>query len=163
MSGVDILQTDGLPPENVWLVDPRDPNFERLATPVDERGLIEISKLVEAVKTTIDQKYKWQGPNDVHHFYWPEHNYPHDDARSRNTSRQVFHNLPIHKGLVPRVFHNWLHSVTEPPEMPDREVMTYRVEAWDVAKYLFVGRSALSDMRPIYKVVNEALAAGAKP
>jgi len=33
----------------------------------------------------------------------------------------------------------------------------------DGAKYLFVGQSALSDMRPIRKIVNDALAAGAKP
>jgi len=43
-------------------------------------------------------------------------------------------------------------------DIPKEDVSpTYRRR--DSAKYLFVGRSELSDMRPIYKVVNDALAA----
>jgi hypothetical protein len=78
-------------------------------------------------------------PNDlsVHHFYWPAAWYPYDRAMVSAENPALFRNLPIHKGLVLRTFENWLHKITLPPEMPEKEVMVYRVDAWLVARDLF--------------------------
>lgn len=113
----------------------RRPIRERIPTPTDERGLIDIPALLEAVKATIDPEYQWPTDPSDHHFYWPEAAYPHDHEGLVNPA--WFRNLPIHKGRIPRVFENWLHEVTLPAPVPSTEVMHYRVESWRVAVHLF--------------------------
>lgn len=124
-----------LPPREFWRL-PDEP-FE---TPVDERGIIDIERLVESVKSTVDPEYTWQQADSTHHFYWPGSNYSYDekwvsDKKVYSTGR--FRDLPIHKGELPREFENWLHIVTLPSAVPSREVMQYRTEAWRVAVNLF--------------------------
>ncbi len=125
-----------LPPPDARLVNPNAADFEPIPTPVDERGIIKINTLVDQVKATVDPNYAWPKHTSVHHFYWPEAWYkmPYDAPTDNPV---VFRNLPINKGLVPRVFENWLHQVTAPPVLPEREVRVYTVEAWLVARDLF--------------------------
>jgi hypothetical protein len=123
----------GLPPRDVWLLDPER---ERIATPTDERGLVVVPSLIAAVRKTIRPEYRWTAPYDIHHFQWPDAWYPYYPGIDRANPHQ-FRELSIHKGLVPREFHNWLHRITIPPPVPSHEVMFYRVEAWDVARALF--------------------------
>jgi hypothetical protein len=61
--------SESLPPPDAWLIDPRQ---EKIETPLDERNLIDIPKLIGAIKLTVDPSYQWGGELDVHHFYWPE-------------------------------------------------------------------------------------------
>lgn len=123
-----------LPPPDAWLVNPRT---DKLDTPVDERGLVDVDKLITAVKATIDPSYEWRlARPDVHHFYWKQGDYPFIHLPSGVNPRD-FRNLPIHKGLLPREFHNWIHLVTLPPAVPDEEVMLYHTEAYNAAKNLF--------------------------
>lgn len=130
-------QYESLPPNDARLIDPSYYPHERIITPVDDRGLIDIPQLIQDVKATIDPSYVWPPDLSVHHFYWPAVWYPVDKSALASTNPSVFRNLPIHKGLVLRTFENWLHKVTIPPEMPKPEVMQYRVEAWTVASDLF--------------------------
>ncbi len=127
-----------LPPPDARLINPYSSNFEPIKTPVDDRGIIDIDRLIDDVKATVDPSYDWPLEANVHHFYWPEANYI-DTIRPKDPldSLRVFRELSIHRGYVPRVFENWLHLVTAPPEIPDREVRHYRVEAWLVARDLF--------------------------
>lgn len=131
-----IHENESLPPPDARLFDPRVFGDDRLPTPTDDRGLVDIPQLIADVKETIDPSYQWTGDLDVHHFYWYASLYPYRKGES-NQNPAYFRNIAVHKGLVPRSFHNWLHIVTEPPAVPEPEVMEYRVEAWTVAKDLF--------------------------
>lgn len=129
------VEPSWLPPREFWLL-PDEP-FE---TPVDERGIVDIERLVQQVKSTIDPAYIWQQSDSTHHFYWPAVLYSHDDkwlSDKKTYSTGRFRELPIHKGELPREFENWLHLVSLPPAVPSREVMQYRTEAWRVAASLF--------------------------
>lgn len=137
MGGAHLHNQGTLPPPDARLIDPHAPDFLPLTTPVDERGIINIDSLIDQVKATVDPCYTWPKHASVHHFYWPESWYkiPYTEPRENPT---VFRNLPINKGLVPRVFENWLHQITIPPVLPEREVRACTVEAWLVARDLFL-------------------------
>jgi hypothetical protein len=156
----DVAGVIGLPPEDAWLIDPAN---EKLITPVDERGLVIVSELVRAVKATVDSSYEWPVHLSVHHFYWAAGWYKSAFAGPHAT---ISRELPIHKGLVPRVFENWLHKVTIAPDVPDPDVIDYRVEAWTVAEDLFKSmRQAIRAERRARRIadiagVNEESAVG---
>lgn len=131
--------------ESAWLppLEYRRQPDERIPTPVDERGLVLLPELIEAVKSTVDPVYVWpQGRQheSTHHLYYEKGDYPREDGNEFDP--YAFRNLAIHKVELPRVFENWLHLVAEKPQRPSREVMAYRIESWRVAKELF--RSASS-------------------
>ena len=127
----DIAGESGLPPQEFWLINPERDKFE---TPVDDRGFVDVPTLVQAVKDSIDSEYKWPEHLSVHHLYWKEDWY---SSPFIGMNGQKFRELPIHKALVPRVFENWLHYVTIPPDVPDPELMQRRVKSWTVASDLF--------------------------
>jgi hypothetical protein len=131
-----VLEYESLPPPDARLLDPYRSGEDLLPTPTDERGLVNIPQLIADVKSTVDPSYEWAGGLDVHHFYWYASLYPYTKGDS-NQNPAFFRNIPVHKGLVPRSFHEWLHVVTEPPPVPKPEVMQYRIEAWMVARDLF--------------------------
>jgi len=128
---------EALPPPHVRLRDWRDPE-QRIIPTADERGFIDPYKLVEDVKETIDPSHEWSRRLDVHHFYWPRGQFPSQKFELPDyDTPPAFRNLSIHKGLIPRDFHNWLHVITEPPEIPDVKDMNHRIEAWTIARELF--------------------------
>jgi hypothetical protein len=120
-----------IPPEEVWLINPDNDKFE---TPTDDRGFVDVHALIQAVKDTIDPEYEWPDDVNVHHFYWKEEWY-HSRLIGANALR--FRDLPVHKALLPVEFHNWLHRVTIPPDVPDPELIRRRNESWTVAADLF--------------------------
>lgn len=123
-----------LPPRELWRHDPL--TEELLPTPLDERGLVDVSALISLMKSTVEPGYDWHSSFvDVHHLQWPDRWYPRDEQLDR--SAHSFRNLAISKVHVPRVFHNWVHRITEPPLMPSEEVMQYRIDAQRVAIALF--------------------------
>jgi hypothetical protein len=124
-----------LPPRELWRFNPDED--ERLPTPVDERGLVDVEKLINLVKITVDPAFTWrldEEPNK-HHLYWRKAFYPVKEESL--VSPHEFRNLAVNKVLIPRAFHNWLHRVTDEPPVPSEEVMHYRVEAQRVALELF--------------------------
>jgi len=121
----------GLPPRELWLIDPG----EKVDTPIDSRGLVDIDASVALVKSLIAEGYTWGGGVDVHHFQWYSNLYPYIQNSTVNPAN--FRDLPPHKGLLPREFHNFIHAVTLAPPVPDEEVMYYRSEGWRVASSLF--------------------------
>ncbi len=132
--GAHTHNLDTLPPLDARLYNPSTQG--RIPTPLDDLHLVDIPQLITDVKATVDPAYEWPQQISTHHFYWPVTWYSSDGIASR-CNPSTFRNLPIHKGLVPRVFENWLHAVTLPPPLPDPEIMDYRVEAWTVARDLF--------------------------
>ncbi len=124
-----------LPPRELWRFNPDED--ERLPTPVDERGLVDVEKLINLVKTTVDPAFTWKPSEEPnrHHLYWRQGYYPVEPENSVNP--REFRNLAVNKILIPRIFHNWLHVVTDEPPVPSVEVMHYRIEAQRVALELF--------------------------
>lgn len=128
----EYLITGGLPAEEFRLIG----NDFMINTPVDDRGLVDISEHIRLVKMTLSPDINWiNQTNNIHHFYWPAHIYNNSD--DNQTKEIKFRNLPVHKGLIPVQFHNWMHRISIPPEIPSAEVIDYRLESWFVADKLF--------------------------
>jgi len=128
------VSRDSLPPAEVRAYDPS--RYGMLPTPLDERGLVDLDGLVMLAKSTVDPEYTWQSSfNDVHHLQWHAGYYPrpkHDDEVNMHTFRELVNR----KAYIPRVFHNWIHYITEPPPIPTDEVMQYSIDAQRVAMSL---------------------------
>ncbi|HVV66730.1 MAG TPA: hypothetical protein VHB72_01510 [Candidatus Saccharimonadales bacterium] len=125
-----------LPPRELWRASPNDP----IETPVDDRGIVDVPKLIGLVKDSVEPEYVWQLPDNTHHFYWYAARYSYDDkwtSDKKHYSAGRFRDLSIHKAELPREFENWLHLITLPPPVPSREVMQYRIDSWRVAVNLF--------------------------
>lgn len=125
-----------LPPPDARLLIPKHYE-EKLPTPLDHHGFVDIDKTIELVLSTVDPSYVWPKEVSVHHFQWPEHNYPNILSVPKPHNPYLFRNLPIQKGLLLRCFENVLHDVTQSPPVPDNDEMANRVEAWAVVKDLF--------------------------
>ena len=121
---------ENLPPENMRLLSPN----QKIETILDSRGLVDFVATARAVKATIRPEYDFiqaSGFFDEHHLQWPRDSYNFDLPGGGSAAE--FDNLAISRAKLPRVFHNWLHHVTEPPPLPDPEVMQYRIDAQRVA------------------------------
>jgi hypothetical protein len=121
-----------LPPREWWLVDAG----EKLPTPTDARGFVDIPATIRTVKQALRPGYKWAKPLSVHHFQHPDEAY-----KQASPTANTFHELPVNKGLVPREFENFLHTITLEPPMPDKDAMHHYNEAWNVAHDLFASMS----------------------
>ncbi len=125
---------DRLPPRDVQLHDPRRDGL--LETPLDERGLVDLDRLVDLARATVSPEFGWESrENDVHHLQWPRRHYDIAGAMV-DVETQVFRNLVNRKAYVPRIFHNWVHYITAPPRVPSEEVMRYSIDAQRVAMSL---------------------------
>lgn len=123
-----------LPPKDVRLLTDDD----KIITPIDERGLVDIPLLIREVKQSVHSSYEWPvDETNVHHFYWPAVQYPHVEFENIGVNTAQFRNQAINKGRLPLLFHNWLHRVTVPPPVPEIKVIEYSTEAWNVTRSLF--------------------------
>jgi hypothetical protein len=125
---------DGLPPPKCWAKDPRD----RMASPRDDRGLVDEAALIRGVCSYIKPAFLWPDNLSSHHKYWEGAWY---SAREEATEGRVpasqFRELPPNRILMPRMFHTVLHVVTRAPRMPDPDVMRWQIASWRVASNLF--------------------------
>jgi len=127
--------TSALPPRELWLYNPDIQGL--MPTALDERGLVDLDALVADVKATIDKEFEWTSQfNDVHHLQWFASRYPYLDSSDQMVNMSAFRELANRKAYVPRVFHNWIHRITEPPPVPSIEVMNYSIDAQRVAMSL---------------------------
>ena len=80
--------------------------------------------LMKDVGSLVSNDYRWEAPFfDEHHLHWY--------ARYYQTNQEIrFRNLPIHKLWVPRQFHDFIHVVALPPDMPSQEVMASSIESF---------------------------------
>lgn len=123
-----------LPPRDAWLLNPEK---ERIQTEVDDRGLVDIGRTIESVIATIDPSFEWPSDLNVHHFYWPKAWYPHNETIMKDSNPALFRNLPMYKGIVPVMFHSWMHIATEPPPFPNSDLRKHMLETWSVMRGLF--------------------------
>ena len=141
-----------LPPPEYRLYNPEMDG--RIATPLDERGLVDAPALFQVIAETIDPSYDWSSSKpDSHHLQWPNRWYG-DEAGNpseRTANPQKFRDIAIGRWMLPRVMHNWIHEVTIPPPLPSPEVMFYRSEAQRATRALFMtvrkGRRSIDSAR----------------
>lgn len=104
--------------------------YDKLPTMLDQLGLVDARATVAALQKQVGDT-NWHKLPDTHHLYWPASCYP------KNTLDRQFRELAVHKIILPRDFHEYLHEVTEPPPKPDDELMYYHITSHDSAKMMF--------------------------
>lgn len=123
-----------LPPKEHWLIEPG----RKIQTPQDGRGLVVVDELVEQVKACIANDYEWRFPPDVHHLYWPREEYESVEELTDGVyPARTFREVGANKILVPRDFHELIHAITVPPDMPAADVMRPYIAGWAAARKLF--------------------------
>lgn len=130
-------ESEYLPSRWAHLVNPAK---EKIPTPLNEHGVVDIEATIMAVMDTIDPAYVWSRRSiNPHHFQWRADRYSRDTLGPPGLPVQPaqFRNISPLKGHLPRELENWLHIVTEEPPVPSLEVMYYYTEAWQVAKGLY--------------------------
>jgi hypothetical protein len=127
----DAQPTLWLPPKDVRLWDIGIQG--RIETPLDDLGMVDLDRLVEVGRQSVDSSFSWESPfNDVHHLQWHAAMYPADE----DPLGHEFRELARRKALIPRKFHNWLHILTTVPPKPSPEVMRSAVDAEKAARDL---------------------------
>lgn len=120
---------------------------DRLPTPVDEHGIPRRVELMRQVLSTIEAAHIWTGEYDLHHMAWPATSYKsiidEDDYRTGS----YYRGASSLKVIMPRQMHNYVHAITEPPELPDEDIMrAYALEHYDVYRlYHTVSLSSYED------------------
>jgi len=118
--------------------------YDKIATPLDDRGLVDIGSLLNEVGSFVDPDYVWRGRFDEHHLFWFGNLYNSANLFNQNPDlSRKFRGVPLHKIELPRELHDFIHTVTLPVEPPDQEVMEYRLESWEIATSLFNSVSVL--------------------
>ena len=122
------------PPDEAFIKDPR----EKIETPLDSRGLVDFPSLIDGVRGYVEEDYHWRGQDNGHHLYWFDKLYTKPNLFNQDvTVSRLFRGLHLHIVELPRELHDFLHVVTLPVEVPDEEIMKYRIDSWNVAVSLF--------------------------
>lgn len=130
----------------------------RVETPLDKWGLVDVDELVQRVNGTMVPGYRWSGPNDRHHLGWTHAKYIEADALAGDNLATSFRDLSINLIWVPREFHNWTHAVTKDPPVPSRDVMAEYIDEWAMLSGFFKSvKDAIATMR-LYERVRQARA-----
>ncbi len=114
----------------------RTPLIERVPTPVNQYGLVKKDVLENIVFSAFQSMYPsqpelWQAyPPTKHHLYWPKQDYVANNQPVTQVQkvRQDFRSLEHNQLEIARVPHDILHDITVEPEMPDDDIMQYRLQ-----------------------------------
>ena len=95
-----------------------------IETPYDEFGIVDKRALLSSVMGSVAAGYIWTGSyTGPHHIMWPRNAYQAISPKSLRPTATHFRGNPSLKVILPRQLHDYLHVVTEPPLMPDSDVM----------------------------------------
>jgi hypothetical protein len=113
-------------------------NEYAISTPVDpETGIVDHEALMASMRELVDPDYKWQAPFfDEHHLHWYAHRY--ETTFHPQTQLAVeFRNIATNKMWVPRQFHNFIHAVTIPSDLPEVDAMKTAVKDYRRKSYIY--------------------------
>jgi hypothetical protein len=107
-------------------------------------GFVDIDTFVTNISSTLFKPgYEWRyAPGDVqsrpddHHFYFTKNEYD-PLLHEGDDTPQLFRDLPVNLGRVPRQFHNAVHDLTEKPNMPEYAAMHDYLQAYQLAHSAF--------------------------
>jgi hypothetical protein len=118
-----------------------------IPTPVLANGIVDHQQLVENVAALVSKDYRWRAPFfDEHHLHWKGYYYNPGLHNDSNIPKQ-FRDLNIHKLWIPREFHDFIHAVTLPPDVPTLEVMAQSVEEYRHKEYMYTISSEIITLR----------------
>ena len=121
-------------------------NEYAIETPVDpETGIVDHEALIHLMKREVDPLYKWQAPFfDEHHLHWFAHRYESSFYPSSQLAEE-FRDIAVNKIWAPRQFHNFIHAVTIPPEVPEFDAMRASVKDFRRKSYIYrISHNALT-------------------
>lgn len=131
-----------LPDQRYWLADPFSPS-NRIESSVDERGVVQPDATNAAVLTLLDPSYRGSRKVNLNDYVFPESEYKGRFIGSLSLVR--YRNLPPNTRYLPIDIHNLFTIVVEAPAMPEPEVMSYSIEAWRVARNLFLKAAKIKE------------------
>lgn len=95
-----------------------------------ETGVPDPHAIVQQVLATVNPSYEWPAWTNIHHFAYPRRAYMSDIEVEYRES-------PTLKAVEQIQFHNYKHTITEPPVKPPLDVMQARVEEDRAAHTLY--------------------------
>ncbi len=120
-----------------------------IPTPVDRRGIINHKALLEQVSSFVEPGYRWKAPFfDEHHLYW-QASYYESAFNVDPVLAQDFRELPINKIWVPREFHDFVHLMTQPGDVPEHFDMKSIVRDFRLRNYLYTITSQIVNLREV--------------
>jgi hypothetical protein len=118
-----------------------------IPTPTFPNGIVDHQQLIADVSALVSESYHWRAPFfDEHHLHW-EGQYYHPDLHGDSTIPKQFRDLNIHKLWIPREFHDFIHTVTLPPDVPQLEVMAESVDEYRHKEYMYTISSEVITLR----------------
>ncbi len=118
-----------------------------IPTPTLENGIVDHQRLIEDVSALVSDDYRWRAPFfDEHHLHWQGYLY-HPDQHDDSTIPKQFRDLNIHKLWIPREFHDFIHAVTRPPDVPHMDVMIESVDQYRHKEYMYTISSEVLTLR----------------
>jgi hypothetical protein len=118
-----------------------------IPTPTLPNGIVDHQKLVEDVSALVSSQYRWRAPFfDEHHLHWKGYYY-NPGLHGDSTIPKQFRDLNIHKLWIPREFHDFIHAVTIPPDVPHMDVMAESVEQYRHKEYMYTISSEVITLR----------------
>lgn len=118
-----------------------------IPTPTFENGIVDHEKLVANVSALVSKDYRWRAPFfDEHHIHWKGYYYnPGLHEGSQIPTR--FRELNTHKLWIPREFHNFIHAVTIPPNVPAFDVMVESIDQYKRNEYMYTISNEVMTLR----------------
>lgn len=109
---------------------------DEIETPYDEYGIVDKRELFSRIIGSVAADHVWKGSYEgPHHIMWPRYAYQGISPQAFRPKATHFRGSPSLKIIIPRQMHDYLHFVTEPPAVPDKDVMVqYSLEQFNVQR-----------------------------
>lgn len=108
---------------------------EKIDVPLDEYGIPRRVQLMRRVLDTMETQHIWTGGYDVHHMAWPGVWYRKLLDEDDGMFGSAYRGAGSLKVRLPRQLHNYVHTISEPPPMPDEEIIKqYALEHGQVSR-----------------------------
>lgn len=134
--------------------------LDQIQTQYDSNGILDRRALLQGIMGSVATEYHWQGSyTGPHHLMWPRRAY----LQPKNTNVRAdiatqYRASPTLQIILPRELHDYLHRITEPPTMPDIDVMEqYNLEQSQVSRLFSVINHTSYRTLPITDTEREAL------
>lgn len=108
-----------------------------IETPLNDDGTVDHLALIAELRRFVSPDYRWKAPFfDEHHLHWAASKYT-PDKFNGDTVPYKFRDLPTEKIWVAREFHKFAHIMTFESGVPDRSVMSERIDRFQRRSYMY--------------------------
>lgn len=112
---------------------------EYIETPYTEHGIVDKQELFRRLLGSVATDYHWEGSfAGPHHLMWPRTAYCYPAvSHQRAETTAHYRGCPSLKVILPRELHDFTHRVTEPPQVPDLDVMEQYLREQEQVRRLY--------------------------